>query len=496
MRLLIVLCSGCVFISKAQYLEDHAALSPDDTGGGEVCESPVTGDQLGMGAMDDVTEADGAVYGGEPYRAMAHGLAGLGDVNADGVEDIGIGYNAGALVLFEAPSGALVAFDEEGSFLLEGAVQPYGTVRNDYFRPVRSGDLDGDGHADLLLAGDFGYIEDGSYAGLFVVDGPITPNAGVETTTAIGDPRVHDPDYVVWHAAVPGDLDGDGASEILVAATSTEAGALGVLSGAAVDGACMSFDGCDAGTFLGDTSLYAVAVAPAGDTNGDGVSEVLVGAPNAIGASGALGDGAAWLLDGAELGTSLDGGALVLDTADALLTGDGDAGVQGVGYNVDGVGDIDEDGAADVLVSSPFGYEGVVYLLVDSGRHQVQLVAPELGATGNKRFAEVALGAGDLNGDCIPDLAVAGPQYQNSDSGAIFVYLGDRQLTTADTIETSEAVELKLPTWTDTSLSLDLAAAGDPDGDGYDDLLIGMNTWELEGPQNYQGVAWYLRGGP
>ncbi|MGH7682333.1 MAG: integrin alpha, partial [Candidatus Eiseniibacteriota bacterium] len=96
-------------------------------------------------------------------------------------------------------------------------------------------------------------------------------------------------------------------------------------------------------------------VGGAGDTNGDGFSDVIVGAyGNDAGGSAA---GRAYVYFG---GNAPDA------VSDFTITGE--ASLDNLGYAVSGAGDLDGDGLADVVVAAPFANAGRVYLCSPTGR--------------------------------------------------------------------------------------------------------------------------------
>jgi hypothetical protein len=151
-------------------------------------------------------------------------------------------------------------------------------------------------------------------------------------------------------------VNGDGFSDVII-------GAPGVNYGSSAEGAAFVWAGSAAGLgpdgFLGNhdwsaegnqaEALLGTAVATAGDVNRDGFSDVVVGAPG-YGAN----QGGAFVWLGSETGLGQNGG---VDTADWLI--DGPSG--GLGTNVASAGDVNGDGASDVLVGAP-GFDGGDFL--------------------------------------------------------------------------------------------------------------------------------------
>jgi len=203
-----------------------------------------------------------------------------------------------------------------------------------------------------------------------------------------------------------GDLDGDGFSEVVVGAflDNTNGFSRGrAYVFAGIDGSIMhTFEGAADFDWLG----YSVACA--GLVDGDAVPDIAVGAY------------------GVDVGGDASGRAYVYSGADwsELLTVDGNTVNENLGWSVDGVGDTDGDGFGDVLVGSPFG--GAGRALVVSGADGSTL--HEVHGTGaGDTFGRSVLGfGGDVNADGHPDFAVGAALDDDAgtSSGSIVVYSG------------------------------------------------------------------------
>jgi hypothetical protein len=193
-------------------------------------------------------------------------------------------------------------------------------------------------------------------------------------------------------------------------------------------------------------------VAPAGDINADGTPDLIVGAPS---------QGVFPFRTGAAYALSGKGGAL-------LWTWYGVADFDVFGASVAGVGDINKDGHADVIVgvplsdlSGPDAGRAVVY----SGKTGAVIYNLASAPTG-AHFGGNVTGLGDINGDTWPDFAVSAPTFAMISGfpiGRIYVYSG----ATGGLITMLTGVSAS-GSWGD-----DIADAGDVNGDGVHDLVIG-----------------------
>ena len=241
-----------------------------------------------------------------------------------------------------------------------------------------------------------------------------------------------------------------------------------------------------------DDDLAGAAVAPAGDVNGDGRDDVIVGAPLADPAGRAdagsayviFGGGARGRLQLAALGSR----GFRIDGAVPLPRGMRHVGASaltsGAGAVVAGLGDVDGDGLDDVAVSGrepgPFGGAATVAFVVFGSRSTGPV---DLAALENRGFVIRSGGeldvidghaAGDVNGDGRADVAVRAAVEGDEDAGSIAVVLG-RPGPAAVTVGVVDGGG----TYTISGglggmqLGHDVAPAGDVNRDGYGDLLLG-----------------------
>jgi len=165
-------------------------------------------------------------------------------------------------------------------------------------------------------------------------------------------------------------------------------------------------------------------LAPAGDVDGDGIVDLLLGNPNEQPASKCCQPGAAWLING----THLDKGSTPLVLADWKVEG---VSGQNVGHRVASAGDIDGDGHAEVMVSAPHDAE----YGSDSGA--VLYFAGPLSGTDNTDDATASFHGGatatvgkslvpavDVTGDGLRDLLIGAPYASGGQESAVFIVPG------------------------------------------------------------------------
>lgn len=220
----------------------------------------------------------------------------------------------------------------------------------------------------------------------------------------------------------------------------------------------------------GGTRSVGWSVAPAGDVNGDGVADVLVGAPQA-------GSGVVYLFAGSEAGV----------VTAPLSTLRGEDGGDEFGAAVSGAGDVNGDGFDDVIVGAR-GHDqnrGRAYVFLGAADGLVTPAAVMMdGEDSPAFFAESVSGAGDINGDCFADVIVGSPDY-NSTTGRAYLYAGSPAgvSSTPMTVITGEDAS--------SSLGRSVSAAGDVNEDGYGDVLVGADMFN-----GFRGRVYLYLGSP
>jgi hypothetical protein len=392
------------------------------------------------------------------------------DVNGDGFADVIIGAPFFALNQPTDNGGrAHVFFGGAGAFenSSDGSMGSGAAVGDQFGRAAASaGDVNGDGFADIVV-GAFADDTLGPGAGrAFVYLGG--PTASFDSTpdgTLSGTPG----SALGFSVASAGDVNGDGFDDVVVGAPSAAIGDALDIGRALVylGGAGTRFDSEPDATLSGAAAgdTFGVAVSSAGDVNGDGFDDLLVGAFQNDDAGEDA--GSAYLYFGAADG--LD------SVADATLTGAAAGDVYG--RAVAAAGDVNGDGFADVLVGAEANDAGGV----SAGRAYLYLGAAGTafdttsdgtltGVTANDRFGTAVASAGDVNGDGLDDVIV-GASFNDAagnSAGRAYVFLGGRGATFDATFDQALTGAAASDFFGDA-----VAGAGDVNGDGFDDIIVG-----------------------
>lgn len=363
---------------------------------------------------------------GPQAGARFGGAVALEDVNGDGCEDVFVGafrFNGG-----QAEEGAVFGFygsadglGNTADWVVEGEV-----VEGQFGYAVASaGDVNGDGFGEVLV-GARGQNTFGGAA--FVYLGTA---GGLDTSHAWTAVNLQTGASLGFAVASAGDVNGDGFDEIIIGAPFfdlsedvEDVGAVWLYEGS-VTGLRAAADWFGMGTQAGEQ--LGGAVGGAGDVNGDGFDEVLVGAR---GWDGEVSDeGAVFLHLGSALGLG----------AEPAWTGTGGQTGSGYGAAVGGAGDLDHDGRGDVLVGAYLYMEdqpeeGAVFVYLGTGNGQLEAIACPVGDKAETWFGYAVSKAGDVDGDGDKEILVGAPEYRVSHDLVGRAYLYEMHLFTTYTL--------------------------------------------------------------
>jgi hypothetical protein len=343
-----------------------------------------------------------------------------------------------------------------------------------------AGDVNGDSFSDVIV-GALGYDNGQTDEGRVFVyhgssEGPSsTPAWKTESDQAFSD--------FGWSVGAAGDVNGDGFDDVIIGALSYDNGQTDEGQAFVYHGSASGLGSSPAWTAEGDQSSagFGRSVGTAGDVNGDGFSDVIVGANSYSNGQG--NEGRALVYHGSSTG---------LSTA-ADWTAEGDQFGANFGISVGTAGDADGDGYSDVIVGADHydGGQAGGRAFVYQGSSAGLSTTADWTADGDQAgaFFGVAVGAaGDVNADGFSDVIVGANLYddEETDEGRAFVYHGSAaglSLTADWTAESDQAFS---------HFGDSVSEAGDVNQDGFSDVIVGASNYES--PDHNEGRAFAYQG--
>ena len=475
-----------------------------------------------LGNLDgtDGFKLDGEAAGDQSGLAVSN----AGDINGDGIDDLIIGAwvadpngsrSGSSYAVFGSKNGfpatlQLSSLDGTNGFRMDGEAA-YDYSGNDV---SNAGDINGDGIDDLIIGAFGGDPNDDRSGSSYVVFGKREPFvdtlqlSGLDGTNGFKLDGEAIRDYSGMSVSNAGDINGDGIDDLAIGAFLANSSAIESGRSYVVFGSSKGFsstlqlsslDGTNGfkldGELKGDKAGQSVS--NAGDINGDGIDDLVVGArwANITGEN----SGRSYVVFGSRDGFSP---TLQLSSLDGIngFKLDGEAARDYAGFPVSYAGDINGDGIDDLLIGA-FGADpngsrsGSSYAVFGSKNGfpaTLQLSSLD-GINGFRMDGEAASdnsgfsvsNAGDINGDGIDDLVIGAwlADANGNRSGRSYLVFGTREpfVATLQLSSLDGTDGFKLDGEARDQSGTSVSNAGDINGDGIDDLLIGAKSADPNG---------------
>ncbi len=370
------------------------------------------------------------INGIDPQDSAGVSVYGVGDVNADGLDDVIVGaiYGAGG------KGQAYVVFGKSSS------------------TPVNLSDVDNGAGGTVGFA--INHPTLGGQLGISV--------AGV------------------------GDINGDGRADLLVSAPldGLTYVVFGKSTGSAVDLTTVT-NGTGGFAITDNTGANSAgnAISSAGDFNGDGFTDFIVAAPGPVSSNTGPTAGDVFLVYGTATYQDIVLSAITAGNGGFKIAG---SGTQQLGFSVSSAGDLNGDGYSDIVVSAPNDNDGAGKVVVKFGGPLANNGDFEITAPALSRLGTSVSGGGDVNGDGYADLIIGGPQRNTqtkvfSGPGKAYVLWGGATNSNIDVSAMGTRGYVINGSNTDSDAGMSVSFMGDVNGDGLSDMIVGEDLATVNG---------------
>ncbi|MEH1940860.1 MAG: hypothetical protein V7L01_11665 [Nostoc sp.] len=472
-----------------------------------------------------------AINGINPDDRSGNSISSAGDINGDGIDDLIIGAD-GADPNGDNSGQSYVVFGSKKSFAAQFYLSTLngtsgfainGINPNDFSGNSISsaGDINGDGIDDLIIGANGASPNGDSSGQSYVVFGSKKSFAAqfnlstLNGTSGFAINGINEYDSLGISVSSAGDINGDGVDDLIIGAPFSSPNGTSSGQSYVVFGSKTPFAAQLNLSTLNGTSGFAInginpddhsgnSVSSAGDINGDGVDDLIIGAPNA--SPNGISSGQSYVVFGSKKSFAAQ---LNLST----LNGTSGFTINGInpddrsGNSVSSAGDINGDGVDDLIIAAPNASpngtsSGQSYVVFGSktpfaAQFNLSTLNGNNGFVingfnkGDGLFNNSVSSAGDINGDGIDDLIIAAPNASpnGTNSGQSYVVFGSKE---------GFAAQLNLSTFNGTNgfainginsddrSGYSLGSAGDINGDGIDDLIIGTPNASSNGTNSGQ----------
>ncbi len=353
-------------------------------------------------------------------------------------------------------------------------------------------DFNGDGFDDIIV-GAYKDDDGGSESGCaFIFFGSLIPSAVIDAEDA--DVKIIGGDIgdkFGFSVSSAGDFNRDGYDDAIIGAATDDDG--GMDSGCAYiifgsDEPLSEIDISDADIIIigeNHEDHFGCSVSSAGDFNGDGTTDIIVGARGND--SSGSNSGCAYIFYGSTNPSS----NIDASDADVIIINNSGSGL--FGYSVSLAGDFNKDGLEDIIVGA-YGYAYIFFgsttmsTTLETSNANVQLI----GNNFDEKFGFSVSSAGDVNNDGFKDVIVGAPleYYTSGKSSHAYIFFGSSNPVSS--ISASDADVILIGEDDEYTFGDSVSNAGDINNDGFCDVIVGSKTSDLN--TTYSGCAFVFFG--
>lgn len=428
------------------------------------------------------------IEGLEGSKDYSTEISSIGDYNSDGIDDIIIGsskessngdYSGVSRILFGSET-----IGEYGSYDVSTIASGKG------FKVFGNSQVDYSGYS-TAYAGNFGFenslvigahnedpLSRSNAGSVYVINSSVSTDIDDNSTGLTDGYKIHGAsagDYLGTIVSSAGDFNGDGIQDILINASGgTEKTYLiygtGGYSSGDID---LSLDIGTKGIVI---TGAITSMSNAGDINGDGFDDIILGDYTA----GTSYAGKSYIIYGDSNVTN----AITLSSLGVLGTTVSGLTYYRTGYSVNSIGDVNADGYADVIIGTML--QDKSYVIFGSNDIHTNSTISLTSITsygfiiydsGDNDSGKSVSGNVDINGDGISDIVVSGTKGGVNSAGKVYVVYGDKNLGSSGTqfnladIDGSNGFEINGIN-SNEKAGLNVVSAKDFNGDGFDDILL------------------------
>ncbi|KQS28120.1 FG-GAP-like repeat-containing protein [Dyadobacter sp. Leaf189] len=411
-------------------------------------------------------------------------VSSAGDVNGDGYSDVIVAaskYDNGEL----DEGAAWVYYGSASGLNMGNAVMLQGNQAGSRFgcSVSTAGDVNKDGYSDIMVGALFYDKGETNEGAVFVYHGSA---AGISTNASLVLEGNQAEANFGNAMGLAGDVNGDGYSDVVIGVHAYDSGQVN-------EGVAFIYHGSAQGLNANNPvkiesnqaeSAFGFTATGAGDVNGDGYSDIMIGAR--LFDKGEVDEGAVFIYHGSALGVNSNVPAVILESNQASAF---------LGNAIGTAGDVNGDGYSDIIITANMydkgqTNEGAAFIHHGSA----QGISPVAALTLEMNQAEAQFGssagsAGDVNGDGYADVIVGAKYYDNGhlNEGAAFVFQGSKTGSSANPVSTLESNKASA------QFGSSVASAGDINGDGYSDVIVGAIAYD--NGHDDEGAVFVWRGG-